>query len=110
MIGRSAIGRPWFPGQLARALRDGKPFAEPPPDEQREVVKKHYRAILDHYGEQPGVRCARKHLAAYIETAARGRNIDVVLWRGRICRSASPDEVLVEIDSFFDAISMEQAA
>ncbi len=110
MIGRGAIGRPWFPGQLARALRDGKPFATPPPDEQRQVVKQHYRAILSHYGEQPGVRCARKHLAAYIETASKGKDIDIARWRGRICRAECPDDVIAGIDDFFDAIGMEQAA
>ncbi len=110
MIGRGAIGRPWFPGQLARALRGGKPFADPPLDEQRRVVKEHYRDILNHYGEYTGIRCARKHLAAYIETASRGKNVDIAHWRGRICRSERPDDVLARIDGFFDFIQMEQAA
>lgn len=65
MIGRGAYGRPWLLGQVMQALSGGTPRGEPSMDEQYALIIEHYRAMLEHYGEQVGVNIARKHLGWY---------------------------------------------
>ncbi len=65
MIGRGAYGKPWLLGQVMQALSGGTPRGEPSMDEQYALIIEHYRAMLEHYGEQVGVNIARKHLGWY---------------------------------------------
>ncbi|MBV9396268.1 MAG: tRNA dihydrouridine synthase DusB [Methylobacteriaceae bacterium] len=71
MIGRGAVGRPWFVGQIARFLARGKLGPLPSPDARRDAALAHYRTLLSLFGRDQGLRHARKHLAAYAEWAAR---------------------------------------
>jgi len=65
MIGRGAYGRPWLLGQVMHWLRSGEARAVPDLDEQYGLITSHYRAMLEHYGSEVGVRIARKHLGWY---------------------------------------------
>src|SRR5690606_21472257 len=65
MIGRGAYGKPWLLGQVMHWWRTGERLAEPDVDEQLAVLLEHYRAMLAHYGEDVGVKIARKHLGWY---------------------------------------------
>jgi tRNA-dihydrouridine synthase B len=65
MIGRGAYGRPWFLKQVADYLMTGQLTAPPSLAEQKTVLLQHYAAIRAHFGERPGVRLGRKHVAWY---------------------------------------------
>jgi tRNA-dihydrouridine synthase B len=65
MIGRGAYGRPWFLNQAIHYLRTGERVAEPTLAEQYATVRAHFDAMLSHYGNETGVRMARKHLGWY---------------------------------------------
>ena len=65
MIGRGAQGRPWIFRQIARYLADGTLLPEPGPQEVCARLCGHLRALYDFYGEEAGVRIARKHLGWY---------------------------------------------
>jgi tRNA-dihydrouridine synthase B len=65
MIGRGCYGRPWFPGAVAAWLRTGRRRPAPRPRAILAIALEHYRAMRAQYGEQPGMRLARKHLAWY---------------------------------------------
>ncbi len=65
MIGRGSYGRPWFPAQVAHFLRTGERRADPTLAEQRAVVLEHLDAMLSHYGVEPGLKIARKHIGWY---------------------------------------------
>ncbi len=65
MIGRGAYGKPWLLGQVMHWLATGETRPDPDLAEQYGVVIEHYKAMLDHYGEQIGVNMARKHLGWY---------------------------------------------
>jgi tRNA-dihydrouridine synthase B len=65
MIGRGAYGRPWFLNQVIHYLRTGERTADPSLAEQYAIVRNHFEAMLSHYGEETGVRMARKHLSWY---------------------------------------------
>ncbi len=65
MIGRGAYGRPWFPAQVSHFLATGERLPDPTFDERFAIALEHYEAMLAHYGVQPGLRMARKHLGWY---------------------------------------------
>jgi tRNA-dihydrouridine synthase B len=65
MIGRGAYGRPWLLGQVMHWMRTGERIADPSMDEQYCVITEQYDAMLDHYGSEIGVNCARKHIGWY---------------------------------------------
>jgi tRNA-dihydrouridine synthase B len=65
MIGRSAQGRPWLFRQIAGFLVDGSCLDEPSAREVRDIMRAHLRNLYAFYGEEVGVRVARKHISWY---------------------------------------------
>lgn len=64
MIGRAAMGRPWFIHQAGLHLT-GQPVPADPGLRQRQaIMQRHLELMMDHYGDA-GLRLARKHIAAY---------------------------------------------
>ncbi len=112
MIGRGAYGRPWQPGALARELgEDGG--AVPGMKERGELICQHYEDMLSHYGRDMGVRCARKHLGWYLETAAEDGLIaptNVAPWRAELCREDDPKTVLQSLRRLFCDPDLQEAA
>src|SRR6187455_1045376 len=54
MIGRAAQGRPWLPGQIARALAGGATERAPAVGVQLDIIQTIYAEMLAHYGERVG--------------------------------------------------------
>ena len=50
--------------------------------------------MLSFYGEQKGLRVARKHLAGYVESLA---SEDIEARRRSICQTTSPEQVLAQL-------------
>ncbi len=65
MIGRGAYGKPWLLGQVMHWFEHGTTLADPDLQAQYAVLEEHYRAMLDLYGEDIGVKVARKHIGWY---------------------------------------------
>jgi tRNA-dihydrouridine synthase B len=65
MIGRGSYGRPWFINQVAHFLATGTKLADPSLKEQYTIMRDHMEAMLSHYGNEVGVRMARKHVGWY---------------------------------------------
>jgi tRNA-dihydrouridine synthase B len=65
MIGRGAQGRPWIFREIAHYLATGELLPEPSPHEVAEILLGHLEHLHTFYGEQAGVRIARKHLGWY---------------------------------------------
>ena len=65
MIGRGAYGRPWLLGQIMHWWNTGEQLETPSFDEQYAILIEHYQMMLAHYGEDVGVKIARKHLGWY---------------------------------------------
>lgn len=59
MIGRGAIGNPW----IFREPTSGPPARQ----EVLHVIEEHFRAMIDHYGNDRGGVLFRKHLARYLD-------------------------------------------
>jgi tRNA-dihydrouridine synthase B len=99
MIGRGAYGRPWFLAQVAHYLTTGEVVASPSLAAQKEILVQHYAAIRAHFGEQAGMRLARKHIAWYSH-GLRGS----AAFRAAMNRLDDAQAVLSLIDEFFDPL------
>lgn len=68
MIGRAAQGNPWIFATL-RAGLDGVPAPVVDFAARRAVMLEHLHALHAHYGEEQGLRIARKHIGWYFAAA-----------------------------------------
>ncbi|MFC4292063.1 tRNA dihydrouridine synthase DusB [Sphingorhabdus arenilitoris] len=105
MIGRGAYGKPWLLGQMMHWFATGAELADPPIEEQYEVITEHYQAMLDHYGPQVGVPCARKHIGWYTKGLTGSAE-----FRNHVNRIEDGAEVLSELARFYDPFLSRQAA
>jgi tRNA-dihydrouridine synthase B len=67
MLGRASFGAPWIFSAVNSFLETG---AEPPPllrSRVRDIILEHLESLYDFYGDDAGVRIARKHLGWYCE-------------------------------------------
>ncbi len=70
MIGRAAQGRPWIFREIQHYLTSGRHLPAPQITEIREVLIQHLHDLYALYGEQGGVRVARKHIGWYVRGLA----------------------------------------
>lgn len=105
MIGRGAYGRPWLLGQVMGWWRSGSARPDPGLAEQYGVIVEHYRAMLDHYGTDTGVKLARKHLGWYTKGLPGSAE-----FRNRVNFIANADTVLGELERFYTPFLLQRAA
>lgn len=105
MIGRGAYGRPWFPNQVARFLRDGVRVLDPTLGEQRETLLEHVDAMLSHYGLRTGSRIARKHIGWYTKGLP-----DSARFRQMINTAVDDKQVFDAIGALYDVAGERMAA
>jgi tRNA-dihydrouridine synthase B len=72
MIGRGAHGRPWLFRELAREFAGGTPAAPPGIEEMRAVALEHLESLYALYGQEQGLRVARKHIGWYVRELPGG--------------------------------------
>lgn len=65
LVGRAAQGRPWIFREIAHFLATGEILPPPSLSEVRAILLGHLEALHAFYGEEHGVRIARKHLGWY---------------------------------------------
>ena len=73
MIGRAAQGRPWIFREVEHFLRTGEQLAAPTPAEVQDILLGHLQALHAFYGDEMGVRIARKHVGWYLATLPGAR-------------------------------------
>ena len=101
MVGRGAQGRPWMIAQIAHALVGSPAPNVPTGDDLVGMIAGHYDAMLRFYGEDLGVRVARKHLGWYMDEAGTERQ-----FRREILTLSDPKKVFERLP---DAILQEAA-
>jgi len=67
VVGRGCLGRPWLFHDLAEVF--GGRIPQPPPDlgEVGQIMIRHARLLVDHFGERLGIRLFRKHPPWYLK-------------------------------------------
>jgi len=99
MVGRAAQGRPWIFRQIAHYLATGEELPEPAVAEVRDILLGHLQALHAFYGEEQGVRIARKHLGWYAKD--RPEN---AAFRAVVNRAQTAAEQLALTRDYFDAL------
>lgn len=72
MVGRAAQGRPWIFREIGHFLATGTHLPPPRVAELRSLLLAHLQDHYHLYGEQTGVRSARKHIAWYVRSLPGG--------------------------------------
>jgi len=97
MIGRGCYGRPWLPAQVAAELTGAGCIPDPDLATEKAIVLEHYRSMLTHFGTQPGLRLARKHVSWYSAALP-----DSAGFRAAFNRLDDADTAIVAISDFYD--------
>ncbi len=99
MIGRASYGAPWLPGQIGAALNGFALPERPLRSAFADLVVEHHQAMLSHYGNELGIRNARKHLGWYMDWLDLSQiSVDT---RKKLMTSVDPTEVHRLIASVF---------
>ena len=113
MIGRGAYGAPWLLADLAETLDPGTGRTAPPPADQREIAVAHVEAMLAFYGDDLGLKNARKHMGWYLDR----RHASDDGWKARTARErrtlltqTDPRAALALFRRLFDGESVRKAA
>ena len=99
MIGRAAHGRPWIFREFLSFLGDGTKLAPPAAAEMRAVALEHLEGIYSLYGEELGVRIARKHIGWYVRGLPGGE-----AFRREAVQILSAREQLAAVALFSDGL------
>ncbi|MBL6951736.1 MAG: tRNA dihydrouridine synthase DusB [Alphaproteobacteria bacterium] len=105
MVGRGAFGRPWFPAQVRHYLKTAERLADPDLATQRDTVIAHYLAILAHYGDERGLRIARKHVNRYLERLGLAKQ-----GRRQVLRQDNSGAVMQNIMDLYEQAMQREAA
>jgi len=105
MIGRGAYGRPWFLNQVTHYLKTGESLPDPLLSEQYSLILNHLESMVDHYGEDTGIKIARKHLGWYSKGLTASAEFRVA-----INQASSIKDVRELLKQFYDPLLALNAA
>jgi tRNA-dihydrouridine synthase B len=97
MIGRAAQGRPWIFDEVNFFMRTGKLREELAREKVRDIIRAHLEDLYDFYGDETGVRVARKHLSWYFRQHPGQEAL-----RDRLVRIETPQEQLSTLLDQYD--------
>jgi tRNA-dihydrouridine synthase B len=100
MVGRAAMGRPWIFREIAHFLEHGVPAPAPATREVRQWLLEHLQDHHALYGEQLGVRTARKHIGWAVRALPGGETFRAAM--NTLDDTASQ---LRAVATFFDALA-----
>jgi tRNA-dihydrouridine synthase B len=103
MIGRAAQGRPWIFRQIGDRLSGGSGRCTETA-ETRDIILRHLRDLYAFYGEEAGVRIARKHIGWYCRERTQGQ-----AFRERVMQASTAQVQLAMVAEYLDAASEVQA-
>jgi tRNA-dihydrouridine synthase B len=97
LAARGAIGNPWFFAQT-RDLAAGRPPRQPPLDEQREVIYRHFRLASEAYDPRRGLKMLRHFSLQYAKMHPRRTDL-----RNALVPVRTEEEWRAVIDAFYGA-------
>lgn len=75
MVGRGAIGNPWFFRQTRHYLETGELLPGPTVQERLEICAEQLRLSVKHHGERYGVIIMKKHYGQYLKGIRNGKKL-----------------------------------
>ncbi|HVK81121.1 MAG TPA: tRNA dihydrouridine synthase DusB [Verrucomicrobiae bacterium] len=98
MIGRSAQGQPWIFREILAAL-NGEFFIPPSIADVRDIMLAHLRDLHAFYGEEAGVRVARKHIDWYAKSRASAPAL-----RQAVMQATDATTQIDRVQAYFNAL------
>jgi len=102
MIGRAAQGKPWIFREIDHYLKTGKHLDNPSTDEIKNITIAHVNELYDFYGENAGLKIARKHISWYTKGLKNSAN-----FRHHMNTIEAIDEQIKTIEDYFNFLSIE---
>jgi len=100
MIGRAAQGRPWIFREIAHFLDTGSELAPPVTRDVQRWLTEHLHDHYGLYGEQAGVRSARKHIGWAVRALPGGEAFRAAMNTLETC-----DAQIRAVGTFFDELA-----
>ena len=94
LVGRGAMGRPWFIKQVAEAIADLPISAEPTIAQKIATIRTHTDEVLSLH-DQRGLRAMRKHFAAYCDYLPKSQTL-----RTHLLQSSQGADVFDALDAY----------
>ena len=98
MIGRAAQGRPWLFREISHFLATGQHLAPPTAMEIHHILRAHLTELYAFYGEETGVKIARKHISWYTKGI-----VGAATFRHAMNQLPTVDDQIRATDEFFFA-------
>ena len=102
MIGRAAQGRPWIFREIEYFLKTGAHLPPPRVQEIHQVLMQHLEDLFEFYGEETGVKVARKHISWYTKGLVGSAH-----FRHGLMQLQSSEEQIQTIDDFFGQLAAD---
>ena len=102
MIGRAAQGRPWIFREIEYFLKTGAHLPAPQVSEIHRVMMCHLDDLYGFYGEDTGVKVARKHIGWYTKGLVGSAS-----FRHGLMQLQSSAEQVTAIDQFFSELAAQ---
>jgi tRNA-dihydrouridine synthase B len=96
MIARACLGKPWLFKQAAAALR-GEPIPpDPTAEQQRECMLRHYKLVVERFGEAKGTLLMRKFACNYAVGRPGAR-----MFRTKVVEASTQAQFLDVVEQYF---------
>ncbi|QNT78969.1 tRNA dihydrouridine synthase DusB [Entomobacter blattae] len=102
MVGRGSYGKPWLLAEIASVLCQGLSYISPDLTQEKAILLEHYDLMLSHFGENAGMRLARKHVSWYSAGLPGSAQ-----FRAKINHFNTVSEARALIHSFYDNLMAE---
>lgn len=100
MIGRGVLGNPWLIKECVDYLEKGTHPQEVRPQEKIEMLKKHYKLLLESQNEKQATLEIRMHALWYIKGLPNSAKI-----KNLICATKKSDEVFKILDDYLEELN-----
>jgi tRNA-dihydrouridine synthase B len=99
MIGRAAQGRPWIFREIEYFIKTGQHLMRPTIDEIQSTTLEHVNDLYHFYGENKGLKIARKHISWYTKGLKNSAQ-----FRFRMNQIENNSEQIDSINQFFNGL------
>ena len=100
MIGRGVLGNPWLIKQCVEYLENGK-LPEPVSSKEKiEMLKRHYKLLLENTSEKAAILEIRMHALWYIKGLPNSSTI-----KDQICKTKTSVEIFTVLDNYLKELS-----
>lgn len=105
VVGRGCLGRPWLFRDLADVFAGGRPRRAPDLGEVGEIMIRHARLLVAHFGEKMGMNLFRKHPSWYFKGFPVGPAM-----RDAFARVSSLPELTALVDELDPGVPFPESA